>query len=242
MKHFSFTRTRLTSAYLIGIIAIVLLSHFSYVSAAVPATNPNQIKEACQTNPDTLACDNSILTQFIRENGIQVTDVAVGRNSNGRITSISAVSKGITTFSRIFRLTKLTYVNLSSNLLSGPIPSLPSMLSVLDLADNQLTGTIPALPSTLTILMLGENHLSGRIPTSLTATKMIYLDIPNNQLSGSVPALPTTLTWLDLNRNKLVGLYPTFPSGLNTSNCDVRFNWLAGVPSPANCLWNPQDY
>ena len=42
------------------------------------------------------------------------------------------------------KLKKLTYVDLSDNGFSGPLPTLPTQLWDIDLSDNELSGAIPA--------------------------------------------------------------------------------------------------
>ncbi|XP_042379486.1 inactive LRR receptor-like serine/threonine-protein kinase BIR2 [Zingiber officinale] len=88
-------------------------------------------------------------------------------------------------------------LDLSSNALSGPIPSqicswLPYLVS-LDLSDNQFNGTIPPELSDcrfLNILILAGNQLQGGIPPALAElSRLNQLDLSRNRLSG--PILPS---------------------------------------------------
>ncbi|XP_042467941.1 inactive LRR receptor-like serine/threonine-protein kinase BIR2 [Zingiber officinale] len=87
-------------------------------------------------------------------------------------------------------------LDLSSNALSGPIPSqicswLPYLVS-LDLSNNQFNGTIPPDLSRcryLNTLSLAGNQLRGEIPPSLVQlSRLIQLDLSGNRLSGPIPA------------------------------------------------------
>ena len=105
----------------------------------------------------------------------------------------------------------LAHLSLDKNQLSGPIPDLSSLTSLisLHLSDNDLDGPIPtkltdqtdpnsprvpALPAGLSNLHLDRNQLSGEIPdlSSLTSLQNIYLG--TNQLSGEIPTKLTDPT------------------------------------------------
>ncbi|XP_022772486.1 somatic embryogenesis receptor kinase 1-like [Durio zibethinus] len=88
----------------------------------------------------------------------------------------------------------LTWWELYSNNVSGPIPSdlgnLTSLVS-LDLYLNSFSGPIPESLGRLTklrFLRLNNNTLTGPIPMSLTSiTSLQVLDLSTNHLSGEVP-------------------------------------------------------
>ena len=90
------------------------------------------------------------------------------------------------------------FLNLSNNQLSGSIPSALGTndgLTTLNLSYNQLTGTIPSsLGNYITGLSLSHNQLSGTMPSSLGNSKLFFLDLSYNQLSGTVPSSFTNLT------------------------------------------------
>nr|GEX18108.1 protein kinase-like domain-containing protein [Tanacetum cinerariifolium] len=91
--------------------------------------------------------------------------------------------------------TSLTGLDLSSNHLTGPIPSnlddTIRYVTSLDLSNNNLSGPIPANLgncSFLTALRLNNNHLTGQIPPELGGLlRLRKFSIANNSLIGQVP-------------------------------------------------------
>ncbi|KAI3805839.1 hypothetical protein L1987_21726 [Smallanthus sonchifolius] len=93
------------------------------------------------------------------------------------------------------RIPKLSYIDLSGNRLTGPIPinKLSDSMTTIDLSDNQLNGPIPEslsyLPS-LQKLSLKNNLLNGSISADLwknksfNATSRLLLDFRNNSISN----------------------------------------------------------
>ncbi|KAK7845328.1 receptor-like protein 33 [Quercus suber] len=81
----------------------------------------------------------------------------------------------------------LFYLNLSYNLLEGPLPNLPSTLTILDLHSNQLQGQLPTLLPSATYLDLSRNNFSSVIPAGIgsSLTFAYFLSLSNNKLSGS---------------------------------------------------------
>ncbi|GLT45430.1 hypothetical protein SLA2020_192610 [Shorea laevis] len=96
----------------------------------------------------------------------------------------------------------LTSLDLSSNKLSGPIPSdisimLPYLVS-LDLSSNSFSGEIPvnlANCSFLNIIKLNDNQLTGQIPLQLGLLNRIKtFNVANNLLSGPVPQFASSIS------------------------------------------------
>ncbi|CAN6450410.1 unnamed protein product [Victoria cruziana] len=162
----------------------------------------------------------------------------------------------------ISKLTNLTLLNLSSNLLHGVIPKEIGVLEKLErllLSDNNFTGTIPETMGTmkhLGLLDLSRNKLAGEIPealSNLTQLRMLYLQ--EKQLSGSIPkriGKCVNLETLDLSRNKFTGGIPLEIRGLSergpipveiskmdkVQEIDLSSNNLSGniIPQLAYCV------
>ncbi|XP_050368852.1 receptor-like protein EIX2 [Argentina anserina] len=107
------------------------------------------------------------------------------------------------------------FLDLRSNLLSGPIPSnfgqlLPNLGEVYlsgnhldgNLSDNNLSGNIPAsIPTSLMVLDLSKNKFEGQIPSALlqNSSELISInlgDLAHNNLSGPIPGCLYNLTAL----------------------------------------------
>ena len=114
---------------------------------------------------------------------------------------------------------RVTVLELPSNNLSGPIPTVLgdlTALTTLDLSRNGLTGEIPAALESLTALRtldLSGNGLTGEVPSDLgDLTALTTLDLSSNDLRGGIPSELgdlTALTTLDLSTNNLDGGIPS---------------------------------
>ncbi|KAF8016466.1 hypothetical protein BT93_H1858 [Corymbia citriodora subsp. variegata] len=134
-------------------------------------------------------------------------------------------------------LSNLVSLNLSANLLYGPIP--PSIgnlskLSTLSIFNNSLSGTIPleiGKLSRLSILYLDGNC---QIPTSMgNLCNLTFLALDQNNLVGSVPReiyTLSSLTFLSLRMNKLTGSIPSSIGNLSSLNVlNFKRNYLSGL-------------
>ncbi|KAI4374150.1 hypothetical protein MLD38_012178 [Melastoma candidum] len=165
------------------------------------------------------------MPEALFETGSQLQELDL--SGNGFTGSISTVNS-----------TTLKILNLSSNQISGSLPtSLKGCVSLdlsknmitddvstvetweasleyLDLSSNLLSGSIPSLTSqyqSLTTLKISNNSLGGNLPSlSGSYLKLSVLDLSSNELQGTIPGgfLLSTLTFLNLSGNQLTGPIP----------------------------------
>ncbi|XP_062100941.1 MDIS1-interacting receptor like kinase 2-like [Humulus lupulus] len=112
-------------------------------------------------------------------------------------------------------LPNLRYFDLSTNSISGTIPTQISLLSkliYLDLSFNNLRGSIPLEMGNLSRLVelhMGYNNLRGHIPSTFgSLEKLKVLSINQNHLSGPIPETLydiRNLSYIYLYRNRLSG-------------------------------------
>ncbi|KAH9328902.1 hypothetical protein KI387_001010, partial [Taxus chinensis] len=110
------------------------------------------------------------------------------------------------------------YLNLSWNLLEGPLPTEMSklvMVLAIDVSANHLSGLIPPAIgscSALESLNLSKNALHGPVPYSLgDLQNLIELDLSSNSLSGTVPVSLENLKalhYVNFSFNNLTGQVP----------------------------------
>ena len=169
----------------------------------------------------------------------------VDTDSNGRVTSLSLTSNGLSGAMppELAALTNLQELYLWGNELSGEIP--PELadltnLQVLWLGHNELIGEIPpelAVLTNLQELYLGLNELSGAIPPELAdLTNLQVLDLGSNDLIGTIPPELGGLTDLQelyLWGNDLIGTIPAELAVLtNLQVLELGGNDLSGAIPP----------
>ncbi|XP_059668159.1 probable leucine-rich repeat receptor-like serine/threonine-protein kinase At3g14840 isoform X2 [Cornus florida] len=112
--------------------------------------------------------------------------------------------------------TKLEYMSLTINRLSGPIPPYLGNITTLvylSLEINQFSGTVPAelgkLPN-LVNLILNDNNLTGELPMELSnLTKLTELEIQAGGFEGPIPSSISVLNYLtELRISDLYGGNP----------------------------------
>ncbi|KAM0835763.1 hypothetical protein ACQ4PT_062735 [Festuca glaucescens] len=132
---------------------------------------------------------------------------------------------------------ELVALDISSNELTGPIPTLPKTLSYMDLSKNNLSGPLPSDTEGLMLkaLFLFNNSLSGTIPCSLLQLQQLnFLDLSNNLLNGTFPKCPrgyrtSSITTLNLNSNNLSGAFPMFLQRCrDLTFLDLAYNSFSG--------------
>ena len=146
------------------------------------------------------------------------------------------------------RLTRLQYLNLSSNKLSGRISTnleSPVPLSVLDLSLNKLNGPLPTQLTNLHALeqlLLSRNNLIERISRVVYPFKLTTIDLSHNLLSGEIPHLLGNLSllqYLDLSNNNFTGNIP--PNLVIRHQMNFSQNSLTGpLPEDFNFVFGPE--
>eukprot|EP00250_Pteridium_aquilinum_P007281 c17032_g1_i1 orf=332-2416(-) len=113
-------------------------------------------------------------------------------------------------------MSKLTYLNISSNYFDASVPDIFDALvtlTSLDLSNNNLTGTLPpslSALSNLNILHLQNNHLDGTIDV-LADLPLKDLDVSNNNFTGDIPAKLASIPSLGYLGNHFNVSAGTFP-------------------------------
>ncbi|WKA06541.1 hypothetical protein VitviT2T_024437 [Vitis vinifera] len=143
---------------------------------------------------------------------------------------------------------KLSILELDSNMLQGPLPiPPPSTIEYYSVSRNKLIGEISPLicnMSSLILLDLSSNNLSGRIPQCLAnlSKSLFILDLGSNNLDGPIPqtcTVPNNLRVIDLGENQFQGQIPrSFANCMmlehlvlgNNQIDDIFPFWLGALP------------
>ncbi|XP_039138207.1 receptor-like protein EIX1 [Dioscorea cayenensis subsp. rotundata] len=140
-----------------------------------------------------------------------------------------------------FILLSLSELYISSNKITGSIPSSLcelNYLQVLDLSKNMIEGVVPdCWNHSLIIMDLSYNNLHGIIPASIFSTILLVLHLSNNDFFGELPSSfknCTSLKTLDLGNNKISGSIPVwFGENLQAlETLELRYNMLTGTIPP----------
>ncbi|XP_050112070.1 receptor-like protein 3 [Malus sylvestris] len=161
-------------------------------------------------------------------------------DAGGRVTHVSLPSNRLQgSISRsLGSLTHLSHLNLSHNLLSGPLEAglflSSSRLEILDLSYNILSGKLPLFLSSsyIQIVDLSNNQFNATIPSSFLqhAWNLSSLNVSKNHLTGQIPSSlcirSSSIRVLDFSNNDFNGSIPlglgnclkleTFRAGFNT--------------------------
>ncbi|KAL4334696.1 hypothetical protein GQ457_07G012780 [Hibiscus cannabinus] len=128
----------------------------------------------------------------------------------------------------------LSYLNLSHNSLTrvGQLPW--KNIEYLDLSSNLIHGNLPTPPWTTRVFLISNNSLTGEIPSLIcNASYLEVLDLSHNNLSGIIPPcfgkLSQSLSFLNLQKNMLNGVIPpTSTDACLLSNLNLNGNRLQG--------------
>ncbi|XP_066333218.1 receptor-like protein EIX2 [Miscanthus floridulus] len=130
----------------------------------------------------------------------------------------------------------LLYLDLSSNKLTGQIPTLPPNITWLDLSNNLLlglTGHSAVGSVNLESLSLFSNRLTGHIPESFCKYQQLFvLDLSKKILEGEPPlclGVTESMGFVALSNNSLSGKFPSFLQNLtNVLFLDLSWNKFSG--------------
>ncbi|XP_039169258.1 receptor-like protein 54 [Eucalyptus grandis] len=140
----------------------------------------------------------------------QITAVFIRRLNHGHLTDMEIAARGKINLP----LPKLSYLDISSNLLETTLPTPPPFVNYYNISNNFLFGEIQSICKgrSLVILDLSINSLNGTIPSCLgNIESLSILNLGKNKLEGMIPqAYPKdcTLKLIDLTENRLQGPVP----------------------------------
>ncbi|CAI8598765.1 unnamed protein product [Vicia faba] len=120
-------------------------------------------------------------------------------------------SNGFTGSIGVINSTTINILDLSSNSLSGPLPTSLRSCTIIDLSRNMFSGDISVIENweaTMEVIDLSSNKLSGSLPSIIEYSKLSTLDLSLNELNGSIPVslvISPSLTRLNLSGNQFTG-------------------------------------
>lgn len=150
-----------------------------------------------------------------------------------------------------FSWRSLTFLDLGSNLLEGPLPSSLCNLEGLEyllLSNNKLNGTIPHcfgnFSSQLTVLDLRNNSFHGKISTTFPkGNQLRNLGLNGNQLEGPIPPSLINcrkLEVLDIGHNQISDAFPVWLESLpELSVLILKSNRLNGTIGTSSMTKSP---
>ncbi|XP_038879271.1 probable inactive receptor kinase At5g10020 isoform X2 [Benincasa hispida] len=132
--------------------------------------------------------------------------------------------------------TTLKKLNISSNKLTGSLPTTVGQCAVIDLSNNMLSGDLSRIQSWgnhVEVIQLSSNSLTGTLSNkSSQFLRLTLLNISNNSLEGVLPTVLGTypeLEVIDLSHNRLNGPVPsTLFHSLKLTDLDLSGNNFTG--------------
>lgn len=137
--------------------------------------------------------------------------------------------------SAITLLMGLTFLDLSFNSLTGPLPILTNFSELIHLSftSNKLSGRIHSFDglTNLAYLHFENNALEGPLPSLSPLTNMIYFHVSNNLLSGTVPSLGnlSMLGGLYVDNNRFISRFPSLRNNIHTKHLHINNNLFTGT-------------
>ncbi|XP_019096450.1 PREDICTED: receptor like protein 30-like [Camelina sativa] len=120
----------------------------------------------------------------------------------------------------------LSWLDLGSNLLKGPVPQWIcefTYLNNLDLSNNHFSGSIPQCLERFTVLEklnLRNNILSGFLPdVFIKGSTLRSIDVSHNNLAGKLPRSLIKCEWMEFLNVKENKIKDTFPFWLGSLQC-----------------------
>ncbi|KAJ8753547.1 hypothetical protein K2173_022788 [Erythroxylum novogranatense] len=125
----------------------------------------------------------------------------------------------------VFPWSRARILNISHNILQGPVPVPPTSTQIYDASDNNYTGEIPLVIcslSSLYLLDLSRNNLNGMLPQCLGnfSVSLEWLSLGGNNFHGKIPQTHTidckSLEFLILSNNKIIDVFPYWWEGFHS--------------------------
>ncbi|KAI3750755.1 hypothetical protein L2E82_21549 [Cichorium intybus] len=193
---------------------LIILARFSTYNAI--DSNINCLRSIKESLEDPLGSLSSWNFSNLQEGHIcSFTGVTCWHDNDNKIMDVQLQEMGLRGRFPVGleNCTSMTGLNLSSNNLSGPLPSnlfdIIRFIVILDLSHNSLWGPIPpsiANCSYINVLRLDHNYLTGEIPPNLSELNRIKeFNVANNNLSGHVPMFSDTTLQSYENNTGLCG-------------------------------------
>ncbi|KAJ8766815.1 hypothetical protein K2173_008369 [Erythroxylum novogranatense] len=132
--------------------------------------------------------------------------------------------------------TTLKKLNISSNKLSGLLPTTIGHCAIIDLSNNMLSGNLSRIQywgNYVVVIQLSSNTLTGALPNQTSQfLRLTSLNVSNNSLNGDIPSVLGTypeLQVIDLSFNSLTGfLLPSLFASAALTDLKLAANNFTG--------------